>query len=179
MSLLDQYMNDEDEKKILDTLPEKIDILEKVEKKPVKKAIKKKNDNSVEVEEKREQLSILSVLGTIDSYTGIKMSLDNIKKLTPGDIEKYYNRYQVVLGSKITSGLVDTAIQASVGLMSYVVPIDSRDELCYDLQKNEMLIQELNNIVGYFLLKGGRMVALSLSLIQVVKHMLNLVQMIK
>jgi len=33
-----------------------------------------------------------------------------------------------------------------------------------------MLKQELNNIAGYFLLKGGRLVALSSCLVQIVKH---------
>jgi len=134
-----------------------------------KKKTAVKNDTS-DVEEKREQLCILSVLGTIDQYTGIKMSLGDVKKLSAKDVDKYFSRYQAVLGNKITNGLVDAALELAVGLASYVVPIDNNKELCDDLQNNEMLKQELNNIVGYFLLKGGRLVALSSCLVQVVKH---------
>jgi len=98
------------------------------------------------------------------------MSLGDVKKLSAKDIEKYYNRYQIILGNKVTNTLVDTAIEAAVGVLSYVVPIDNNNELCKDLQNNEMLKQELNNIAGYIVLKGGRMVALSSCLVQLAKH---------
>jgi len=153
-SILDQYAEE--------TVPEE------VEKKPRKKNVKKVD--SEDVEEKREQLCILQVLGTIDQYTGIKMSLGDVKKLSAKDVDKHFSRYQAVLGNKLTSGLVDAALELAVGLASYVVPIDDNKELCDDLQKNEMLKQELNNIAGYFLLKGGRLVALSSCLVQVVNH---------
>ncbi|KAK3754567.1 hypothetical protein QZH41_005794 [Actinostola sp. cb2023] len=135
-----------------------------------KKAGKKKVIDSVEVEEKREQLCILSVLGTIDQYTGIKMSLGDVKKLPTKEVDKYFNRYQTVLGNKITQGLVSSALELAVGLASYAIPIDNTKELCEDLKANEVLTQELNNIAGYLLLKGGRMVALSSCLVQVAKH---------
>lgn len=47
---------------------------------PKKKTPARKD--SPEVEEKREQLSILAVLGTIETYTGIQMSLGDVKKLS-------------------------------------------------------------------------------------------------
>ena len=159
-SILDQYAE-------LETMPPEEEVVIK-KKKTVEK--KKKVVDAVDVEEKREQLCILSVLGTIDQYTGIKMALGDVKKLSAKDVEKYFNRYQTVLGNKITNGLVDSMLELAVGLASYVVPIDDNKELCDDLQNNEMLKQELNNIAGYFLLKGGRMVALSSCLVQVVKH---------
>jgi len=154
-SILDQYA--------LETIPEEVVVK--------KKAVeRKKKVVDVEVEEKREQLCILSVLGTIGQYTGIKMALGDVKKLSAKDVEKYFNRYQTVLGNKITNGLVDSMLELAVGLASYVVPIDDNKELCNDLQNNEMLKQELNNIAGYFLFKGGRLVALSSCLVQVAKH---------
>ncbi|KAK3748973.1 hypothetical protein QZH41_019094 [Actinostola sp. cb2023] len=154
-SILDQYAEE--------TIPEEVVIK--------KKAVeRKKKVVDVEVEEKREQLCILSVLGTIDQYTGIKMSLGDVKKLPSKDVDKYFNRYQTVLGNKITQGLVSSALELAVGLASYAIPIDNNKELCEDLKANEVLTQELNNIAGYFLLKGGRMVALSSCLVQVAKH---------
>jgi len=98
------------------------------------------------------------------------MSLGDVKKLSSKDVEKYYNRYQTVLGSKITNGMVDAALELAVGLASYVVPIDDNKELCNDLQNNEMFKNELNNLAGYIVLKGGRMVALSSCLVQFAKH---------
>jgi len=68
-SILDQYAQE----------PEEAEVVVK----PKKKG--KKNDVP-EVEEKREQLCILAVLGTIDQYTGIKMSLEDVKKLASKDV---------------------------------------------------------------------------------------------
>jgi len=73
--MLDQYAEE--------TIPEEVVIK--------KKAVeRKKKVVDVEVEEKREQLCILSVLGTIDQYTGIKMSLGDVKKLPSKDVDKYF-----------------------------------------------------------------------------------------
>jgi len=156
-SILDQYAQE--------TIPEEAEV---VEKKPKKKVVKK--NDVPEVEEKREQLCILAVLGTIDQYTGIKMSLGDVKKLASKDVERYYNRYQTVMGNQVAKSLVDTAIETSVAILSYVVPIDNNNELCKDLQNNQLLRQELDNIAGYAVLKGGRFIALSSCLAQLVKH---------
>jgi len=155
---------------VLDQYAEEVTTVEEETKKKRKKKTTTPAADAVEVEEKREQLCILSVLGTIDQYTGIKMSLGDVKKLSIKDVEKYFNRYQTVLGNKITHGLVNSALELAVGVASYAVSIDNTKELCEDLKANEMLTQELNNIAGYFLLKGGRMVALSSCLVQVAKH---------
>ena len=121
-------------------------------------------------EEKREQLSILAVLGTIDTYTGVKMSLGDVKRLSPKDVEKYYNRYQITLGNQVASGLVDTALETGVEIISYALPIDDKQELCNDIKKNELVKQELINAAGYIVLKGGRFVALASGLLQIAKH---------
>jgi hypothetical protein len=122
------------------------------------------------IEEKREQLSILAVLGTISPYAGREMSLGDVKKLSDEDVKKIYNRYQIVLGNSVSNGLVNTAIETTINLLSKVVTIDDENELCRDIQQNELVRQELNNIAGYVILKGGRFVALASCLLQVVKH---------
>ncbi|KAK3739427.1 hypothetical protein QZH41_004659 [Actinostola sp. cb2023] len=96
--------------------------------------------------------------------------IGDVKKLPTKEVDKYFNRYQTVLGNKITQGLVSSALELAVVLASYAIPIDNNKELCEDLKANEVLTQELNNIAGYLLLKGGRMVALSSCLVQVAKH---------
>ena len=143
-------------------------VVSEPEKKEVKK--RKKQPSSPEVEEKREQLSILAVLGTIETYTGVKMSLGDVKKLLPKDVEKYHNRYQITMGNQVTGGLVDMALEASTEVLSYALPIDDKQELCNDLKQNELVKQELNNVAGYVVLHGGRFVALGSGLLQVLKH---------
>jgi hypothetical protein len=158
-TILDQYMNSDDKQEPIEEEPQKVKS---------KRQIKKKEDP--DTEEKREQLSILAVLGTIDNYTGANMSLGDVKKLSNKDVEKYHNRYQITMGNNVTNGLVTTALEGVTEMINYLVPIDDKRELCKDLQGNELVKQELNNAAGYVLLKGGRFVALASGLIQIAKH---------
>ena len=125
-------------------------------------------DDDVEV--KRESLAILASLGTTEEYLGVKMSLGNIKKLKAKDVEKYHNRYQAVLGKQVSSGLVESVIQASCLAVCYLVPIDDTKELSKDLHNDELVKRELTNLAGLLVLKGGRLVALASGLFQVAKH---------
>jgi len=126
---------------------------------------------SVDVEEKREQLSILSVLGTIEEYTGAKLSLADVKKLSVADVEKFHNRYQLKMGHQVSGSLVDMTIDGATEIISYFLPIDDKVNLCNDLKRNELLKQELNTTAGYAVLKGGRFVALGSAIIQIAKHL--------
>jgi len=141
---------------------------------PAKKALKGKKkvaEPSADVEEKREQLSILSVLGTIEEYTGAKLSLAEVKKLSVADVEKYHNRYQLKIGNQISGSLVDMTIDGATEIISYLLPIDDKINLCNDLKQNELLKQELNTTAGYAVLKGDRFVALGSAIIQIAKHL--------
>ena len=125
-------------------------------------------DDDVEI--KRESLAILASLGTTKEYLGVEMSLGDIKKLTAKDVEKYYNRYQTVLGKQVSSGLVESALQVASHAISYVVPVDDTEALSKDLQNDELVKRELTNFAGLLVLKGGRLVALASGLFQVAKH---------
>jgi len=143
---------------------------------PAKKTSRSKKkvveiEPSADVEEKREQLSILSVLGTIEEYTGAKLSLPDVKKLSLADVEKYHNRYQLKMGNQISGSLVDMTIDGATEIISYFLPIDDKVNLCNDLKQNELLKQELNTTAGYAVLKGGRFVALGSAIIQIAKHL--------
>ena len=50
------------------------------------------------------------------------------------------------------------------------MPIDDTEELCYDLQNDELVKRELSNIAGLLVVRGGRLVALGSALFQVVRH---------
>lgn len=164
-SILDQYVDDK-----LETISEEPEQVEEKKEIKKKKQTIKKDVNNTEIEEKREELSILAVLGTIENYTGVKMSLGDVKRLPAKDIEKYYNRYQVTMGEKISGGLVDQALETGVQLASCILPIDDNQGLCNDLKNNDLVKQELTSAVGYLVLKGGRFVALASCLIQIAKH---------
>ena len=132
------------------------------------KQIAEPKDDDIEI--KQESIAILASLGTTKEYLGDEMSLGDIKKLTAKEVEKYYNRYQTVLGKKISGGLVDSALQLVSQVISYLVDVDDIEALCEDLKNDELVNRELSNFAGLSVLRGGRFVALASGLFQVAKH---------
>ena len=124
-----------------------------------------------DVEYQKESLVILASLGTTKEYMGVEMSLEKIHKLPDKEVEKFFNRYQKVAGQKMANGLVDSAISTATKVISCFLPIDDTEELCYDLQNDELVKRELSNIAGLLVVRGGRLVALGSALFQVVRHM--------
>ena len=123
----------------------------------------------VDVEEKRESLAILASLGTAKDYLGVQMSLGDVNKLSPKDIEKCYYRYQSVLSKQVTGGLVENAIKLSSKTISRFIPIDDPDSLSND-EIDEIVRRELVNTARYLVLKGGRFVALASALFHIMRH---------
>ena len=123
-----------------------------------------------DVEYQKESLVILASLGTTKEYLGVEMSLEKIHKLPDKEVEKFFNRYQKVAGQKMANGLVDSAISTATKVISCFLPIEDTEELCYDLQNDELVKRELSNIAGLLVVRGGRLVALGSALFQVVRH---------
>ena len=123
-----------------------------------------------DVDYQKESLVILASLGTTKEYLGVEMSLEKIHKLPDKEVEKFFNRYQKVAGQKMANGLVDSAISTATKVTSCFLPIDDTEELCYDLQNDELVKRELSNIAGLLVVRGGRLVALGSALFQVVRH---------
>ena len=123
-----------------------------------------------DVEYQKESLVILASLGTTKEYLGVEMSLEKIHKLPDKEVERFFNRYQKVAGQKMANGLVDSAISTATKVISCFLPIDDTEELCYDLQNDELVKRELSNIAGLLVVRGGRLVALGSALFQVVRH---------
>ena len=65
---------------------------------------------------------------------------------------------------------VDSAISTATKVISCFLPIDDTEELCYDLQNDELVKRELSNIAGLLVVRGGRLVALGSALFQVARH---------
>ena len=134
---------------------------------------KKQNNSPIsagDVDYQKESLVILASLGTTKEYLGVEMSLEKIHKLPDKEVEKFFNRYQKVAGQKMANGLVDSVISTATKVISCFLPIDDTEELCYDLQNDELVKRELSNIAGLLVVRGGRLVALGSALFQVVRH---------
>ena len=98
-----------------------------------------------DLESKRESLSILASLGTTKEFLGVEMSLGDIKKLSTKDVEKYYLRFQTILGKELSSSLVDSAVLAASKAVSMVVSIDDTEQLYQDLKSDEIIKRELSS----------------------------------
>ena len=141
------------------------DYIEEIPKEEIKETTP---DDDLEV--KRESLAILASLGTTEEFLGKSMSLGDIKRLSPKQVEKYFNRYKIVLGKQVSNGLVESAISAASVLISYVIPVDDVKALNEDLKNDDLVKRELSNFAGLLVLKGGRLVALASGLFKVAKH---------
>ena len=130
----------------------------------------KTSDEDDDIETERESLAILASLGTTEEFLGKAMSLGDIKRLSPKQVEKYFNRYKSVMGKKVSTGLVESAISAASVLISYVIPVDDVEALNEDLKNDDLVKRELSNFAGLLVLKGGRLVALASGLFKVAKH---------
>ena len=126
--------------------------------------------SSDDLETQRESLAILASLGSTEEFLGKSMSLGDIKRLSPKQVEKYFNRYKTVMGKKVSTGLVESAISAASVLISYVIPVDDVEALNEDLKNDDLVKRELSNFAGLLVLKGGRLVALASGLFKVAKH---------
>ena len=131
--------------------------------------IEEQPDND-DLETHRESLAILASLGSTEEFLSKAMSLGDIKKLSPKQVEKYFNRYKTVMGKKVSTGLVESAISAASVLISYIIPVDDVEALNEDLKNDDLVKRELSNFAGLLLLKGGRLVALASGLFKVAKH---------
>ena len=134
----------------------------------VKEEIKTYDEDDLKTH--RESLAILASLGSTEEFLGKAMSLGDIKRLTPKQVEKYFNRYKTVMGKKVSTGLVESAISAASVLISYVIPVDDVEALNEDLKNDDLVKRELSNFAGLLVLKGGRLVALASGLFKVAKH---------
>ena len=126
--------------------------------------------DSDDLETQRESLAILASLGTTEEFLGKAMSLGDILKLSSKQVEKYFNIYKTVMGKKVSTGLVESAISAASVLISYVIPVDDVEALNEDLKNDDLVKRELSNFAGRLVLKGGRLVALASGLFKVAKH---------
>ena len=131
--------------------------------------IEEQPDNN-DLETRRESLAILASLGSTEEFLGKAMSLGDIKRLSPKQVEKYFNRYKTVMGKRVSTGLVESAISAASVLISYVIPVDDVEALNEDLKNDDLVKRELSNFAGLLVLKGGRLVALASGLFKVAKH---------
>ena len=92
------------------------------------------------------------------------MSLGDVHKLSVKDVEKYFVRYQTILGQQLTDGLIESGIQAASKIASYFLPIDDSEKLYKTWKNNKLLVRDLRTFAGFLALKGHLLVLPLISL---------------
>ena len=128
-------------------------------------------NNDIEViDDKKESLLILATLGVTKEYLGEELDVTKIHKMKNKDLEKYFNRYKIIQGKKVSSVLKSKGIKLGIKMISYFLPIDNQENLISDLENDELINNEISNLLGLLILKGGRSIALASGLIQIANH---------
>ena len=106
----------------------------------------------------REQLAILVASGNCKEMIGVKLTQEQIKRLSKKDVDKFFKRYEASLSSKTCDAIVDTFIQLSCRGLVYFLPLD-REKLLNNLKKDFMVKRELYTIAGGLYLRYGKYMA--------------------
>lgn len=115
---------------------------------------------------KKERLYSLAVSGKTKQYLGTEMTWDQVQSMSPENIDKYYNRYESKLGSKMIQSLGHTLINLYSKAVSNFVDIDSQQDLRYDLEQDPVISKGLESIgCDLYYRFGGLLAPLSMGLI--------------
>lgn len=101
---------------------------------------------STSVMNKKEKLYSLAACGKTKQYLGTEFSIEQIQQMSSADIEKYYTRYEAQLGSKMVKSLGQTVIGLYTKLVSQFFPLDSSQDLMYDLSQDPVLTKSLESL---------------------------------
>ena len=121
-------------------------ILEEVgiQEKPTQKTI------AEPCEDKRERLRILAAGGSSLEYLGKQLSLGDVERLSPQDVEKYHARYEAVFARRVQQNAIRGVLKAVVKSIAFVLPyaglrLKDEDKLLSTLQDDELVTTELAN----------------------------------
>ena len=95
---------------------------------------------------KKEKLYSLAACGKTKQYLGTEFSIEQIQRMEPSEIERYYKRYEAQLGSKMVKSLGQTVLSLYTKLVSQFLPVDSEQDLIYDLSQDPVLTKSLEGL---------------------------------
>ena len=115
---------------------------------------------------KKERLYSLAVSGKTKQFLGTEFNWEQIQSLSPEDINKYYSRYEAQLGTKMIKSLGQTLINLYAKAVSKIVPIDSEQNLKFDLSQDPLLSKGLESVgCDLYYRFGGLLAPFSMGLI--------------
>ena len=153
------------------TEQEALDIMEFMEAEPTPESglaslVTPGNDISA----KREKLAVLVSTGKAKEVVGVKLTHDQVKRLSDKEVEKYHKRQEAYIGSKTTESLIDSLLMLFSKGLGMVVKIDDVEKLQQDLKNDYIINHELSSLAGGVALSCGRWLALANAALITTKH---------
>ena len=108
---------------------------------------------------KKERLYSLAACGKTRQYLGTELSIEQIQQMSPQDIEKYHCRYEAQLGSRMVRSVGQTALTLYAKLVSLFAPIDSEQDLTYDLTQDPVVTKSLESLACDLYYRFGTLLA--------------------
>lgn len=118
----------------------------------------------------REQLAVLVSTGKAQEAIGVKLTHEQVKRLSDKDVEKYAQRYETYVGSKTTDSLIDSLIFLATKVVGMAVDIKDIDAYQKELRNDYIINKELSNLAGNLALKCGRFLAAANAALITTKH---------
>ena len=113
------------------------------------------------IPEQREKLAILVSTGKSKEAIGLKLTHDQVKRLSDKEVGKLYQRYETYVGNKITDSLVDNAIRLFTKGISMVFEVKDKAKFQQDLKNDFVISHELSMLAGRVALSCGQYLAVA------------------
>ena len=84
----------------------------------------------------REQLTVLVSIGNAKEAIGVQITHEQLKRLSDKDVEKFYKRYESLVGAKTTDSLIDSFIFLASKVVGISVDIKDIDAYQKELKKD-------------------------------------------
>jgi len=118
----------------------------------------------------REQLAVLVSTGKAKEAIGVKLTHEQVKRLSDKEVENYTKRYETYMGSKTTESLIDSFIFLATKAVGMAVKIKDIEAYQKELRNDYILNKELSNLAGNLSLKCGRFLAAANAVFITAKH---------
>jgi hypothetical protein len=123
---------------------------------PTRRASRRRTaSNAKEIEEKRDKLWELADKGLLRPYSGREISPGDVLSLPSEDVRKIHDRFEVSSTNMVTNGIVNSALGLFVNVLSSVIPIVDGDGLRNEIQRDELIKQQLNVVANKFFSGAG------------------------
>ena len=118
----------------------------------------------------REQLAVLVSTGKAQEAIGVKLTHEQVKRLSDKDVQKYTKRYETYVGSKTTESLMDSFIFVATKAVGLFVKIKDIEAYQKELRNDYIINKELSTLAGQLAFTCGKTLSVASAALITAKH---------